>query len=695
MLFQTDIKKVVKQSKNVLESFTDPMFLCDENLVINFANKAFLNSLGYSESEVVGKMTCADVCKTPLCHTDNCTIKNCMSKKQAITGQTIAETRKGEKVPIRALCNAIYDDKGTPIGGFELLSVVDELDEGFLSGMADAAFRTDTNLVIQNINNSALKALGYSRDEVVGKMTCADLCRTPLCNTANCTIKNAMARKQTVVGTTVAQTKTGEVIPVRASCGFLQDSKGHITGGFEIISKIDNLDEGFLSTMADMAFRTDPNLVIQNINDAALNALGYKREEVVGKMTCADLCKTPVCNTADCTIKKAMSNKSTVVAETTATTRDGKKVPVRASCGYLQDANGNVTGGFEIISDNSAFVDMVENMSYLAKGDLTVKIDNKYLDRTDAVGQLANAVSTTINKLAEIIADINSASTNVAAGSEALSSSSQEMSQGATEQAAAAEEASSSMEQMASNIQQNADNALQTEKIAVKAAEDAKESGDAVNNTVGAMNSIAEKIDIINEIARQTNMLALNAAIEAARAGDAGKGFAVVASEVRKLAERSGTAAKEISELAGSSVEVAEKAGEMLEKLVPDIQKTAELVQEISASSNEQRTGVEQVNKALQQLDTVIQQNASSSEEMASTSEELASQAQQLQQSIDFFKVDEDENADKRIDGMKNNFKTTKFQKISSEYSNNKSSVAVHLGNNGAHDQDDDAFELY
>ena len=274
----------------------------------------------------------------------------------------------------------------------------------------------------------------------------------------------------------------------------------------------------------------------------------------------------------------------------------------------------------------------------VAKGDLTQRIQ---LDQKDEVGQLAAAMNDMVTQLKEIVSDVKSAADNVASGSQELSSSSEEMSQGASEQAAAAEEASSSMEQMSSNIRQNADNAMQTEKMAVKSAEDAKKGGKAVEETVHAMKEIAGKISIIEEIARQTNLLALNAAIEAARAGEHGKGFAVVASEVRKLAERSQKAAAEISELSGSSVEVAETAGELLAKMVPDIQRTAELVQEISAASKEQDTGAEQINKAIQQLDQVIQQNASASEEMASTSEELAAQAERLQGSIAFFKMDD------------------------------------------------------
>ncbi|GLI39771.1 HAMP domain-containing protein [Geobacter hydrogenophilus] len=279
----------------------------------------------------------------------------------------------------------------------------------------------------------------------------------------------------------------------------------------------------------------------------------------------------------------------------------------------------------------------VDVATRLAAGDLTMAID---VNSKDETGQLLEAMANMVEKLKIVVADVKSASDNVASGSQELSSSSEEMSQGATEQAAAAEEASSSMEQMSSNIRQNADNAQQTEKIALKSATDAKEGGKAVIQTVNAMKEIAGKISIIEEIARQTNLLALNAAIEAARAGEHGKGFAVVAAEVRKLAERSQKAAGEISELSATSVDVAEKAGEMLERLVPDIQRTAELVQEISAACKEQDTGAEQINKAIQQLDTVIQQNASASEEMASTSEELASQAEQLQATIGFFKVD-------------------------------------------------------
>ena len=271
----------------------------------------------------------------------------------------------------------------------------------------------------------------------------------------------------------------------------------------------------------------------------------------------------------------------------------------------------------------------------IANGDLT--ISPKPLSDKDTLGM---ALESMVERLRGVVADALSASNNVSSGSQELSASSEQLSQGATEQASSAEEASASMEQMAANIKQNADNAAQTEKIARQSSKDAEASGQAVGRAVSAMRTIAEKISIVQEIARQTDLLALNAAVEAARAGEHGKGFAVVASEVRKLAERSQAAAAEISALSGNTVQVATEAGEMLNKLVPDIQRTAELVSEISAACREQDIGASQINEAIQQLDKVTQQNAGASEQMSATSEELAAQAEELQASIAFFKVD-------------------------------------------------------
>ncbi len=280
--------------------------------------------------------------------------------------------------------------------------------------------------------------------------------------------------------------------------------------------------------------------------------------------------------------------------------------------------------------------DLRKLLDNVAEGNLNIQGTTK---TEDDIGQAIFSINNMVEKLSSVVGHVRSATNQVVSNSQELSNSSETMSQGATEQAAAAEEASASMEEMTSSIKQNADNAIQTEKIAVKTAVDAREGGKAVSEAVSAMKDIANKISIVEEIARQTNLLALNAAIEAARAGEHGKGFAVVASEVRKLAERSQIAASEISQLSISSVEVAEKAGSMLAKIVPDIQKTAELVQEISAASNEQNAGAEQINKAIQQLDQVTQQNASASEQIASTAVELSAQAKDLEDTISFFKT--------------------------------------------------------
>ncbi|MGD0229116.1 MAG: methyl-accepting chemotaxis protein [Syntrophorhabdales bacterium] len=306
-------------------------------------------------------------------------------------------------------------------------------------------------------------------------------------------------------------------------------------------------------------------------------------------------------------------------------------------------------GDFDEIKQNlNILIDAMNEVTSVAEqiagGDLTVTVKER-----SSEDKLMRAMGKMVQGLIDVVGSIREASNQVASGSQEMSSTAEQISQGATEQAASAEEASSSMEEMASTIKQNSDNAHETEKIALKSADDAIASGRAVIETVGAMREIAGKISIIEEIARQTNLLALNAAIEAARAGEHGKGFAVVASEVRKLAERSQTAAGEISNLSSSSVQVAEKAGELLSRLVPDIRKTAELVQEISAASAEQNTGADQVNKAIQQLDQVIQQNAGAAEEMSSMAEELSSQAEQVSSSISFFTLRHELSEDNRI----------------------------------------------
>ncbi len=289
---------------------------------------------------------------------------------------------------------------------------------------------------------------------------------------------------------------------------------------------------------------------------------------------------------------------------------------------------------------------VVREMDMMSRGELDlpgldINERNRLTARKDELGQLGLGIRSLRESLISVIGDIRIASGHVSDGSEQLSETAQVMSQGTNEQAASIEELSASVEELTSTIKQNADNTLQADALSRRVAENAEQSGHAVDETVSRMKEIASKISIIEEIARQTNLLALNAAIEAARAGEAGRGFTVVASEVRKLAERSATAAGEINELSKKSVDVAGDAGKRLDELVPDIKKTADLIQEIAAASREQASGAEQISKGVTQMDSVVQQNAAASEELAATAERLADQAERLVSSIAYYKTGE------------------------------------------------------
>lgn len=347
--------------------------------------------------------------------------------------------------------------------------------------------------------------------------------------------------------------------------------------------------------------------------------VGDWRELVVGMNNVLDAFMAPIAMTAEALDRISQGDIPDPIAET----YQGDFNEMKHNLNILIDAMNEIT-------------QLAEQM---AAGNLTLNVKER-----SEQDKLMRALNAMIRKLHEMVISVKVAADNVTEVSLEMTTSSEKMSHGATQQAAAAEQASSSMQEMAANIRQNADNALQTEKIALKSAEGAREGGNAVTQTVSAMRQIAKKISIIEDIAGQTRLLSLNATIEAARAQEHGKGFAVVASEVRNLADQSRLAAEEINDLATSSVNIAEKAGDMLNRLIPDIERTAELVQEISAASSEQSSGSEQINRAIQQLDQVIQQNAASSEEMVSTAESLASQAEQLQTMMSFFHIAEAKN---------------------------------------------------
>jgi methyl-accepting chemotaxis protein len=333
---------------------------------------------------------------------------------------------------------------------------------------------------------------------------------------------------------------------------------------------------------------------------------------------------------------------------------EAKRVQVSAEAGssllmlkILLGLALSVGFGFAFLATRSVTIPVetvARHFSEMAStGDLTKRIAVK---SADEVGRMASALNLFIEKLESIITEVRSGANGIASASGQVSGSASSLSQGTSEQAASVEETTSSLEEMSASITQNSENSKLMEQVASRGAREAEESGKAVKQTLDAMRSITEKINIIDEIAYQTNLLALNAAIEAARAGEHGRGFAVVATEVRKLAERSQEAAKEISGLASESVKVAEHSGKLLDELVPSIQKTADLVKEVSATSREQSAGVNQINIAMSQVDQVTQRNASSAEELSGTAEEMASQAEALARLMAYFKTTSGDGAD-------------------------------------------------
>ena len=470
------------------------------------------------------------------------------------------------------------------------------------------------------LDNTTGNALAQSRKN------CYNHFKTGDCNTQKCAVARAMADGVPSKSETIAR-PGNYVVDINYSAVPLKNKAGEIIGSMEIVFDQTQIKKAVSRAEKIIGFQyQESSNLTRALNQLSLGDMNFSLQT-----DNADEDTQMVKDSFD-TIYSAINNIKNSLIQIT---ENAKQIAI-----------GDLDVDIHLRSDKDellkSFITMVkatkeitEKTKIIAAGDMTVELK----PRSDK-DELMIALSEMIKAIGEIVTQVQQSSDNIADASQQMSANSQSVSDGASQQASAAEQVSSSMQQMAANIQQNTDNSQQTEKIAAKAAEDILEGSKNVNMTVIVMKKIAEKVSIIGDIAFQTNILALNAAVEAARAGEHGKGFAVVAAEVRKLAERSHAAAGEINELTKSSVDVADKAGKQLEQIVPNIQKTAKLVQEITAASLEQNSGANQINNAINQLNKVTQQNAASAEEMATSSEELSTQADSLKDLIGFFKLD-------------------------------------------------------
>ncbi len=467
--------------------------------------------------------------------------------------------------------------------------------------------------------------------------------------------------------------------------------------------------EKVINSVATTMFIVDKDLVVTQISDATLSALGYSKEEVVGKLTCADICKTPLCGTSDCTIKNCMAKRINIVGETVATTRNGNKIPIAAACSAMFDEQDNPIGGMEVIfdlSEQKKCIDQVNQLCIAAReGDLKKRMDvssvtgdyaavynsvNTMLDEilqpineaaqvlekmasrdlsSRLVGdykgdhaKIKNALNLAVENLDNGMLQVSVSSEQVASASEQIGTGSQALAQGASEQASSLEEVSGNLQEMAAMTKQNAATAKEADSvvedaraIAHKGAENMSGLSEAIDLIKTSSDETAKIIKTIDEIAFQTNLLALNAAVEAARAGEAGKGFAVVAEEVRNLAIRSAEAAKNTASMIDGSIKNAnngvtlnEQVNDVLTSLTDRVNKISEMMNEIVAASEQQNEGIDQINTAVEQMNQLTQQSAANSEESASSAEELSSQAEELSSLVSNFKLS------KKMTGMRN-----------------------------------------
>ncbi|WP_224982850.1 cache domain-containing protein [Geomonas agri] len=691
------VNATIARLVGLLDAMPAPAMIVDRDFSVMYMNELGAKVGGKTQAQVVGTK-CYDHFKTSDCGSTNCACGRAMQTGTMASSETDAHPA-GLNLDIAYTGLPLHDNSGRVIGAFEVVTDQTAVKQAArLANKISDYQEQETRKLVHGLDKLAKGQVDFSITTAEADADTADA--KQIFDSLAAAVNGCVDVIKTLNADTaqLSQAALEGRLTARAEAQKHQGAYRDIVQGVN-----DTLTTmvGFMDNMPAPAMVIDKDFNVLYMNQLGAKVGGKSQAQVIGTK-CYDHFKTGDCRTANCACAQAITSGLEATRETDAHPSAGLDLDISYTGVPIKDKEGKVIGAFEVVTDLTSVKTaarqakriadyqenetrkLVEGLGRLALGDVNISLCTEPADSDtaevkhtfDTLAQAVNssaqanrnisqvaqqiaagdltlklverspedqlmiALKAMLAKLNEVVTDVKGAADNVASGSQELSSSSEQMSQGASEQAAAAEEVSSSMEEMTSNIRQNADNALQTEKIASKSAKDAKEGGEAVTHTVAAMKEIAGKISIIEEIARQTNLLALNAAIEAARAGEHGKGFAVVASEVRKLAERSQRAAAEISDLSSSSVEIAERAGNMLNQMVPDIQRTAELVMEISAACREQDTGAEQINKAIQQLDQVIQQNASAAEEMSSTAEELSSQAEQLQGSITFFKVE-------------------------------------------------------